>query len=367
MDPYLVERWLEEKKKSQIFGKNKKDKAYSEDVDLWSIGCTLVFIACNAHAFAAATGDGLIELFRERGPKTIMGSKTGDDNITFSETFRTVSPIYTTASAALQELYINIIRECFKPLDERSYDDILKQVDILKEKGLCYVININEGFGQYDICEMVRDDSRKLFKKAYIDHHSKALKFPVPVRFYLKADQPAATKSCNLFVLPSDPIGKCATVIKSQCSSIRIIYSQTERPHFDINMLTHLCLVECSDVKYNAIEENFMSSYNKEMSEIETLYTEISQIYKDVQKISRKIDLKPLQTRCGKIEKELQQKLKKYARVAFGKRDSGGLVKSLTSLILEEIEFNENPKYIAKGTDLAQEFKFLCIQKEHEN
>lgn len=342
MDPYMLERCMEKNK--WRFGKSKKE-AYSPDIDLWSIGCTLVFIACNTYAFNAATPEGLMEVYQMRDLKHIMGAKVGDEIPDFLETFRPVSPISTTASCKLQEMYINVIRECFKPLEERSYNSILQQIDVLKKKGLCYMIDINQGFGQYEINEMKSNDSKNVvFKREYIDHYSKGLKFPVVVRFSLELGQPAATKTCDLYEMPSDPVGKGKTVVKSQCSAIRTIYSQAERPNFDISMLKLLCLVECSDEKYKRIQEDCLVEYNKEMNEIETRYLEISRIYKDVQEIDRKIDLLPLQKKCGNIEIELKSNLRKYARVVYGKRDSIGLIEKLANLIVEEIKLGKNPK-----------------------
>lgn len=338
----MLDRSLEEEK---IFGKNEKEP-YSPDIDLWSIGCTLVFIACNTYAFDAATVKGwlfnqektvgLKELYAKRGPNDIMGTKTIDGKIEFFKTFRPVSPISKTASSKLQEMYIEIIRECFKPIDKRSYDSILKQIDVLKNEKLCYMIDINQGFGQYQIGEMASNDS----KKEYIDHYSKGLKFPVAVRFNLESDQPVETKLCDLYEKPSDPDGKSTTVIKSHCEAIRALFSQTERPHFDINMLKHLCLFECNKKKllyhkYKKIEEDCMVEYDKKMNEIETRYSEISQIYKDLHKMKHDLDLKPLLKRCEKIEEELKQNLGKYVRVVYGKRDCTGLIGKLISLIVE--------------------------------
>lgn len=367
MDPYMLDRVMEKEARG-LFGKGKKE-AYSEDIDLWSIGCTLVFIACNRCAFLAEgqgnqKNKGLKELFAKRDLNHILGSKTGN-GISFSDTFGETSPMKNTASPSLQEIYIDIIRECFKPLGvgvgTRDYSSISRKIDMLKNEELYYMIDINQGFGEYDIGEKTSNDStKKIFEKEYIDHYSKALKFPVPVKFVLesKSTQPESKTESRFYTIDPSTTdkGTPAMQIKSQCTTIRAIYSQTERTNFDITMLKHLCLIECninkSMKKYKEIEEERMAEYNKVRKEIETCYMNIPQVYKDVvQLISRekkdpksKTDLKPLLNRCNSIEKDLGQKFKKLATIANARRE-GGLMKKLSSLIVEEIKLDEHSKF----------------------
>ena len=332
----MLGRYIENQKRSKWSTKVKEQ--YSENIDLWSIGCTLVYIACNCAAFAASTPDDILNLHNSREPNAIMGSNI-NNKITFSSTFREVSPLRRTASEKLQNRYLYIIRECFKPLAERDADVFFKSVDELRSRKLCYMIDINRGFGQYEMGEKLgsepcSSDTKSVFAMKSVDHFCVALRFPVQVVFTLTKDSNIKLRKTPLIVMPSDPTGKFIHVIKSRCSSIKIIVSQVKQPDFDISMLKHLCLIIVNDSDFEAIQENHINPTDEVKNYIYTQYSEIEQIYKDMGKVKRTVELDSLQTRCGNIELDLQKKLKEYGKLVYGRREKIGLLQSLSSAIL---------------------------------
>ena len=336
MDTYMLGRYIENQKRSKWSAKVKEQ--YSENIDLWSIGCTLVYIACNCAAFAASTPDDILNLHNSREPNAIMGSNI-NNKITFSSSFREVSPLRRTASEKLQNRYLDIIRECFKPLAERDADVFFKSVDELRSRKLCYMIDINRGFGQYEMGEKLgsqpcSSETKSVFAMKSVDHFCAALRFPVQVVFTLTKDSNIKLRKTPLIVMPSDPTGKFIHVIKSRCSSIKIIVSQVKQPDFDISMLKHLCLIIVNDSNFETIQEHHINPTDVVKNYIYTQYSEIEQIYKDMGKVKRTVELDSLQTRCGNIELDLQKKLKEYGKLVYGRKEKVGLLQSLSSAIL---------------------------------
>ena len=334
----MLGRFIDESNRSKWM-KKPKSETYSENIDLWSIGCTLVYIACNCPAFAASTFDAIRDLHLSRSPDAIMGSNI-NGQVAFSSKFREASPLNRTASEGLQQKYLNIILECFKPLDERDADAFFKSVDELRKRDLCYMININEGYGQYQLNDkssgaICSTDTKSVFSLKSIDHFCEALKFPVRVIFTMTKDANAQLRKPPLIIMPSDPHGKFIHVIRSRCSSIRFIVAQVDQSDFDIRMLKHLCLIIVDDEKFDSIQGDHINPTEKVKNYITTQYSEIKQIYNDMGKVKRTVELDSLQTRCGNIEKELQGKLKEYGRAVHGKKQEIGLLQALSTAILQ--------------------------------
>ena len=333
MDTYMLGRYIDEQNRPKWKGKDKD--AYSANIDLWSIGCTLVYIACNCAAFAAATPNDILDLHNVRKSDAIMGSNINGKK-TFSNAFREVSPLRKTASLSLQAKYLNVIIECFKPLEERSADAFFESVGELRKRDLCYMINVNKGFGQYELSkdEICSTDAVSVFSMKSIDHLCLALKFPVCVRFTLTKDVGEKLRKPPLIIMPSDPYGKYIHVIKSRCSSIRIIVAQVQEPDFVIRMLKHLSLIVVDDKNFEKIQKDHIDPTDDVRNYIYTQYSEIEQIYKDMGKVKRTVELDSLQTRCGNIEKDLQGKLKEYGKAVYGKKQAIGLIEALSNAII---------------------------------
>ena len=327
----MLSRVVEGNNKSKLFGKNTENSQYSEAVDLWSIGCTLVYIACNCDAFAAQTADALIEIYTERGDDAIMGSKRGEV-IKYSTSFREQSPINKTASPTLKNCYLEIIKECFKKLEIRSIDKYFRIVQELQDIGLCYTIDINTGNGRYGIpLDQKKDDTSYkselcIFSLKSVEHYCQALKFDIPVRFSLNKSSEIRMEKPQLNIVSAKLIDTDIKVIRSQCEAIQSIIALVERPDLDINMLRHLCTIIAEGDKYELVHK-LSDEYSEKIDKIFHKFDEIKQIYKDMAHTKRTIELNSLKNRCTRISKEFKEK--EYISFVYGKGDHPGLLSAL--------------------------------------
>ena len=322
MDPYMLDRLYHKDKRS--------GEDYSPNIDFWSIGCTLIRIACNCEAFASKTSDDLRLLHKDRRIDSIMGTKRGN-NATFSSEFRKLSPINKTASPNLKECYLNIIKECFKPLDKRSADQFFGLVQEIKDIGLIYVIDINAGIGFYDLDTHENNDlDQEMFSLRSMEQYCQALKFHVPLRFRLNKASEIRIGIPPRNIVESDTYaGAPVKVIRSQCEAIQSIFALIEPPDFDITMLKHLCIIKGSDANYNTVEELY-EGYDERRNSLFHRYNEIKQIYKDMARICRTTQLESLQTKCGIIEDEFRRNYaKQYWWHVYGKDGELGLLYKL--------------------------------------
>ena len=350
MDPYLLDRVIEETKRSKWIQKKGKKTPYKSEVDMWSIGCTLVFIACNCTAFAAQTADQIIELHKNRKEDTLLATYIGRKPI-YSADFRRISPVNSHTSEALRNKYKEVIRSCFEPLEERSADKYFKIIEEIKD--LCYRIDVNKGIGYYDL---IHGESTNQTKKATafslrsVNHFCEALNIKVPIIFQCSGEL-VEISQCKFEAKITDTIGSQSQIVRSSCQYVQCLVAIMERCNFDIKVLQHLALTILNDEVYDKFHDAFIAKANDLVSDIMQQHTDVSTIYSDMHNINRTLEIASLQTRCGTIGLDVGKKARCYKKLIHG--ISKGNVPGMLDVLCTAIA-----KCIADGCELKNKTVF---------
>ena len=344
MCPMMLRRKLAYENRSKLNLTKKKKEEYNANIDLWSIGCTLMYIACNCHAWAASTEDQLSELHDKRHGDSIRGVYEPNGEAKYFNTFRDLSPINKTASEQLKQSYIRLLMECFKPLEEASMDEYFAIVDQIKKQKISYQVDINTGSGKFDILKELTEGTTaepskngKIFALKSVTHFCEALKFTTPVFFSLGPKDAIEIKKLDNRFNKSDEVGSNIEVICSHCHCVASLIANIQHDDFNVKVLKLLCLTIVDDQIFNEIESKSLAEHERIVNMLNRQIIEVDQIFKDVSKTDRKIELDALVKRCERIEGNVQKNVIQCMKNLQGKRKGGkdntGLLYSMCSAI----------------------------------
>lgn len=292
-------------------------EAYAPDIDLWSLGCTFVYIACNAEPFTARTLDCLLDVLENKPDNAIMGKSDGINRV-YLDNFRKLSPIYRQCSKELIEKYLAVILHCFKDFTEFDgdvmYKKFLELIEDVEKSKLTYYVDVDVGKGYFysSPSTLTFDNNASVFTPRSIERYRKALKLQTSVAFIMNKDIDTSVSKINLIVSNIDKKDSHLAVIKSSCQFIRVMIEQIRSIDRVIDLLFQLALVVLDDTQVEKIEKEYMQTYNEIKKEIMWKYENVCEVYKDLGPKQRTLDLESLKKRIETTSQDIKKKTREF-------------------------------------------------------